>query len=71
MLKGEWDQAFLSILVSLKFNKVPINAFISQGSLEQQYLEYESLCKVRKGIGNLLERLKGYGPANQIMTAYV
>ena len=61
---------FLSILVSLKFDKVPINAFISQGSLEQQYL-YESLCKGRKGIGYLLERLEGYGPANQIMTAYV
>lgn len=64
MLKGEWDQALLSILVSLKFDKVFINAFISQGSLEQQYLEYESLYKGRKGIGNLLERPKGYGPAN-------
>lgn len=64
MLKGEWDQAFLSILVSLKFDEVSINAFISQGSLEQPYLEYESLYKGRKGIGNLLERSKGYGPAN-------
>lgn len=71
MFKGEWDQAFLSILVSFTFDKVPINAFVSQGSLEQQYLEYESLCKGRKRIGYLLERFKGYGPANQIMTAYV
>lgn len=51
MLKGVWDQAFLTILFSLKFDKVSINAFISQGSQEQQYLEYESLCKEERELG--------------------